>query len=301
MTQSSFIARTAGLLAAALALAGCGGSEGAAGKSQAWMSGEVAAAWAQGYEGQGVTITVVDEFFGERFAGNLDGSTSTKTHGDWTEQQAQLIAPRADLRILDYYDSAGTSIPLASGLNVINASYGIVAASALDSTEFDRLEQSIIGHAQNGRAVVSKAAGNDAIAVDGFNSDDELDALNIALIGAPSNLFVGALSRNGSVNNKASLASYSNFAGNDPQIQQQFLMVGVDTDITSLAGTSFAAPIVAGYAAILGSKFTSASPTQIANQLLSTARTDTIRNYQPEVHGQGEASIGRALAPSSLR
>ena len=38
----------------------------------------------------------------------------------------------------------------------------------------------------------------------------------------------------------------------------------------------------------------------VANRLLDTARTDTIRNYDPFYHGQGEASLSRALAPDSI-
>jgi subtilisin family serine protease len=78
-------------------------------------------------------------------------------------------------------------------------------------------------------------------------------------------------------------------------------MVGVRTDVMGLAGTSFAAPIVSGYASVLGSKFTRATPTQITNQLLNTARSDTIFNYSAAEHGRGEASIARALAPASIR
>ncbi len=83
-------------------------------------------------------------------------------------------------------------------------------------------------------------------------------------------------------------------------MQNQFLAVGVRDDLTGLNGTSFAAPVVSGYAAVLGSKFTTATPVQITNQLLNTARTDTILNYSTAVHGRGEASIARALAPASI-
>ena len=100
---------------------------------------------------------------------------------------------------------------------------------------------------------------------------------------------------------RASLASYSNFAGTNTTVQDQFLVVGVKNSATGLLGTSFAAPIVSGYAAILKSKFTGAGHTQIANQLLDTARRDTIAGYDPALHGQGEASLSRALAPANLR
>jgi subtilisin family serine protease len=71
-------------------------------------------------------------------------------------------------------------------------------------------------------------------------------------------------------------------------------------DGTNLYGTSFAAPQVSAYAAIIGSKFTTATPLQITDQLLDTARTDTIQGYDVAIHGQGEASLSRALAPQSI-
>jgi hypothetical protein len=58
---------------------------------------------------------------------------------------------------------------------------------------------------------------------------------------------------------------------------------------------------VSGYAAILGSKFRDATPAQITNQLLNTARTDTLLNYNPATYGRGEASLTRALAPVSIK
>ena len=110
-------------------------------------------------------------------------------------------------------------------------------------------------------------------------------------------LFVGALNSNGSTSRPATLASYSNFAGSDPTVQKQFLVVGVEGTKTGLYGTSFAAPLITGYSAILGSKFNSATPTQVANQLLMTARRDTLADYSTAKYGRGEASLTRALAP----
>jgi len=39
----------------------------------------------------------------------------------------------------------------------------------------------------------------------------------------------------------------------------------------------------------------------IANQLLNTARTDTVTGYNAAIYGRGEASLTRALAPASIR
>lgn len=267
-----------------------------------WMSPEVPQAWAQGYKGQGASIIVVDDFSNRSpFWGNLGPGWKYQGHGYWTGQEALAIAPSASVLGRNWSSSA---VPLvANRLNILNLSYGLYAPSGYSASNVNwaAQEQSIINYAKNGSAVVVKAAGNDAVAVGAANSSRYTDYLNLALKGAPAAIYVGALSSNGTPTAKASMASYSNYAGSDPSVQKNFLVVGVNSNATNLAGTSFAAPIISGYAAILGSKFTSASATQIANQLLTTARTDTVRNYSASVHGRGEASLTRALAPVSIR
>ena len=95
-------------------------------------------------------------------------------------------------------------------------------------------------------------------------------------------------------------ADYSNRPGADAAYQNRYLMVGVDSWNMTVAGTSFAAPQISAYAAMVSSKFTAAKPDQVVSQLLNTARTDTIKNYNREDHGRGEASLSRAIAPASL-
>ena len=133
------------------------------------------------------------------------------------------------------------------------------------------------------------------------------DYLNLQLIGAQGAIFVGALDGNGTVEIPASIASYSTIAGSDSAVQVMFLVVGVDSsEMGGLAGTSFAAPIVSGYAGILGDKFydilTNEPPPAalVVDRLLETARTDTIQSYSVSVYGQGEADLSRALAPLSI-
>lgn len=275
--------------------------------TQAWMHSDVGSAWNSGYTGKGTTIHIVDNFSSTspKYTSTMLGANAPAigTHGAWTATQSQLVAPDASVYVRDFSTSR-SAIALNSGqLNVINTSYGLMAKSGYSVSRigFSTMDKSIIDHAKAGRAVVVKAAGNDAINVGSSTRANTTDYLSLALVDAPSAIIVGALNKNGSTTDKAQLASYSNKAGTNSKVQDKFLTVGVASNSIGLAGTSFAAPIVSGYAAIVGSKFTTATPTQVTNQLLTTARTDTIQDYQPSVHGRGEASLSRALAPSALR
>lgn len=267
---------------------------------QPWMSPEVQDAWNQGFKGQKVTIQVIDDFTSTtKYQANLGSGSLLLRHGEWTQLESSMIAPSATMKAIDF--NSATKVSLARGLNVLNLSYGMYGPNGLTNIAWDAQESSIISYAKGGSAIVAKAAGNDAVAVGTPNSAGNVDYLARALIGAPSTLIVGALTTNGTTTARASLASNSNYAGSDPAVQAKFLVVGVEGAKTGLYGTSMAAPIVSGYAAILGSKFTSATPTQIANQLLNTARTDTVSNYSVTIYGRGEASIARALAPVSIK
>ena len=270
-------------------------------KLQNWMSPDVGAAWSLGYKGQGTTITTVDDFSSNSgYYGNFGLGTQLLRHGQWTSEESSLLAPSARVVSKDF--STGTAVSLAPGLNILNLSYGMYAKAGYSPSQigWSREESSIISYAVNGNAVIAKAAGNDSVVVGGATSAGQLDYLDSALIGAKSAIFVGALNTNGTVLNQASLASYSNRAGTNQNVQSHFLVVGVDGAKTGLYGTSFAAPVIAGYSAILGSKFTTATATQITSQLLSTARHDTLVNYNAATYGQGEASLTRALAPMSI-
>ncbi len=268
---------------------------------QPWMNPEIGAAWSSGYKGQGVTVTVVDDFKSNSFySGNLNGVNQSLRHGQWTLLEASLVSPSATFKTKDF-STTGTKVVLSRGLNVLNLSYGMYAAAGYSSIRWGAQENSIISYAKNGQAVISKAAGNDSVVIGGVNTKGNVDYLNNYLKGAQSAIYVGALASNGSTAALAQMAWYSNTAGSDAVVQNQFLVVGVEGEKTSLYGTSFAAPIITGYAAVLGSKFKTATPTQITNQLLNTARQDTVLGYSPSVYGRGEASIGRALAPVSIK
>lgn len=172
---------------------------------------------------------------------------------------------------------------------------------------------------------------------------DVQDYLSLALVGAPGVIFVGALQTNGYdfetatekyTTDPALMASYSTIAGSlgygNSKFSDQYLVVGVDAgrtfdpnrldggefvnygsacgtvDGTCLYGTSFAAPIVAGYAAIVAQKFPQpsgqiAKPSDVATRLLETARKDTVVGYHVNIHGQGEACLSCALGAAWVK
>ena len=172
-------------------------------------------------------------------------------------------------------------------------------------------DNTLIAAATN--AVISKSAGNDAIdakyeyLAKAFSTDSSI---------GPRLLVVGALTKNGTVASPASLASYSNFAGTDSTIASRFVLAngnapyangGVMINGSNIAGydggnvgTSYAAPVVAGYASVVMQKFPNLTAASTSNIILDTARTDTLSCYpscDPAIYGKGEASLSRALAP----
>ena len=161
-------------------------------------------------------------------------------------------------------------------------------------------------------AVITKAAGNDRILseqepLNWFLSKDS----NIN----PRLLIVGALNQAGSLSAPAEIASYSNTAGIDPDVSSRFLMASGTTpfhsgqvaingnNVNQSDGTSFATPRIAGYVAIVRSKFPNLNASQTASIMLDTARYDTLAcsksatGCDKAIYGKGEASLSRALAP----
>jgi hypothetical protein len=306
-----------------------------------WMSSGITAAWNEQRDGngdltgilgennfgQGVTISVVDDFAGVAgtFGGDLGDGRQTLTHGGWTSKEANMIAPLATMNQVDF--GKNTALELGTEFNVINLSFRENEAIEPGYALYD-LEKSIIDIAKRNDAFVAKSAGNGyGAAVGGNNLDGGLDYLSLGLIAGlydqtnadikdtgnayNSTIFVGAIEKNvvgdGSVSS-SQMAVYSNVAGEDRKVQRQFLVVGVESAKgknsagTGLSGTSFAAPIVAGYGAILSNKFENPSPIEVAGQLLKTARIDSFgsNNYNVAIHGQGEADIARAISPNSI-
>ena len=170
-------------------------------------------------------------------------------------------------------------------------------------------------------AVITKAAGNDSITA---NYEPLVKALAANATINNRLLIVGALNQAGFTSAPATITAYSNKAGTDATIQSRFLVasgttpfmtgdvavngiaVGATTSVDpngqylGNVGTSYAAPRVAGYTAIVMSKFPNLDAVRTSSIMLDTARYDTLScnpNCDPAIYGKGEASLSRALAP----
>jgi subtilisin family serine protease len=154
-------------------------------------------------------------------------------------------------------------------------------------------------------SVIVKAAGNDGDNLMNY-------ALNYTLLKdsvlKKRTLIVGALKGN-------TIAYYSNVPGNNRTAQKRFIMENGDTnfvygyhdydgadlsDKNVQQGTSFAAPRISGYVALLRHKFSGLSANHSANILLDTAGYDDLQcnpNCDKSVYGQGKANLGKAMSP----
>ncbi len=226
------------------------------------------------------------------------------------------------------------SVAAGAAIQVINMSFGtnywsIVGRTGssirrYDITYVDNVTRSYVAEINNvidgsismtgfnvRDAVVIKAAGNDSIP---GNLENYAKALSANATISPRLLIVGALTKAGSVSYPARMASYSNYAGTVTAVQDRFLVAsgtvpfadgalaidGYPVSSTGNEGTSYAAPRVAGYVAVVRQKFPNLTAARTADILLSTARYDTLSCYpycNKAIYGQGEASLGRALAP----
>ncbi|MDF2388666.1 hypothetical protein JMG10_45050, partial [Nostoc ellipsosporum NOK] len=114
---------------------------------QNWMSADIGAAWRAGYKGKGVTITIVDDFSStSKFSGNFGLGVQTQRHGEWTREEASMVAPQATIRSKDF--STSSSVVLAPGLNVLNLSYGMYAQAGYSTNQigWSAEEASIISY-----------------------------------------------------------------------------------------------------------------------------------------------------------
>jgi len=306
-------------------------------------SADVLAAWNAGWTGNGKNVLLIDTYANKAGCTFANGNC----HGIMTMMNVDMNAPGAVKFGLDFTQSGGFAtataikgsdggnLGTATNINVTNLSFtynnswncnngcgtapsdvtytaGIASAAQFNSAWVNLLNGSYsLSNLSNlTNSVITKAAGNNAL-------DSKYDTLTLALINNASTasrmLVVGALDKTGTTSSKATIATYSNYAGATTVISDRFVVAngnmpfstgGVSingSNITSAEqGTSFAAPVVAGYAAVVMQKFPNLTAASTSNIILDTARTDTLSctpSCSSAIYGKGEASLSRALAP----
>lgn len=269
-------------------------------------------AWEDGWTGLGVTVGVVDEF-------NSNGQVDS--HGDWVTIVVNSVAPEATLDLRNISTGDGVlSIQAAlaafdlleqAGVPIINNSWG-TPRSATYNIGFDNDVAALVAdfEATSTDAVDSAgesidglfvwAAGNNAVECESLVAsrrieDCELFAAYVAGIRdngnvvAEDDIWVGALA-----DGSNTMANYSLQAGD---LKNDFIVAHDDVLASGdAAGTSFAAPRVAGAAALVKQKFPNLTSKQLKRVLLETA-TDLGASGVDDVYGYGKLNIERALSP----
>ena len=188
-----------------------------------------------------------------------------------------------------------TDIAVSEGADVINFSLGSFGATS------NGWRNSLINAANNG-AVIVAAAGNE------FNDPDPIIAalavnpINPAALVATEAALQGPMIAAGAYDTGTNdIANFSNRAG----VAQDYYLLApgvnlVTTDIgggySIVSGTSFAAPMIAGAAALLKERFPALTPTQIVDILLVSA-TDLGAPGTDAIYGRGLMNLTAAAAP----
>lgn len=301
---------------------------------------DVRTAWHQGWTGRGVNLLIADGFGSVGSAlGATHGYTVGMSAAE-IAPGATYLGFEVGLNAFDSYrrgglrDTDNDPVNVNTKIDVMNLSFGtdpiplgssraeirrILTGVSMQPVWGDLLGGDYLTNADD--AVITKAAGNES-------ADSGLVAENLLMALADETrsrvLIVGALTRYAQAGN-ARLASYSNRAGVLEEVQDRFLVEFggapygqsawlCDARTPSTAGcasqqslggeegqgTSFAAPRVAGHAALVRHKFPGLSGPQTTKILLDTATTQGLAchpNCNVQIYGQGRVDITNALSP----
>ena len=307
---------------------------------------DVLAAWNAGWTGKGVNVLLVDYY------GSQGGWPYHNTHSCCAETAMMITDLIAHGASKFGFNASGAGYPTdmhginltqPTPINVVSASWGTnwftsanlnvhVAPTPTQITDYylnnngiqDSINwwtgffsgtNTITNLTGIGNAVIVKSAGDDGI--DTKYEQFVKSYANSSSI-QPRLLIVGALDKNGTIGSPATIAYYSNTAGEPGAIANRFVVAngkapwisggvggnyyGGDNELNS--GTHYAAAVVAGYAAIVMQKFPNLDAVKTSSIILDTARYDTLAcnpncntAINTAIYGMGEASLSRALAP----
>jgi subtilisin family serine protease len=255
-------------------------------------------AWRAGWTGKGVKIGIADDFNSN---GRLD------THGDMVSIIAGSVAPEATYALRDMI-GASRSMTADQALNyfedngyhIINASWGIERGGVSDSVFEQRVNSALNNFNQatedGKQALIVYAAGNSGYTCSGKRSENcSLQQAIVSRLRTSGNtagentIFVGSLA-----DSSNSMAGYSVTAGD---LKYDFI-VAHDDIVTSGdgAGTSYAAPRVAGAAAVVRQKFPNLTSSQLKQVILQTADDLGVAGVD-ETYGYGKLNVLNALSP----
>ncbi len=274
--------------------------------------------------GEGVTIAVIDTGIGRGPAefegavvggadfsgrGSADGRTPVGAvdfnHGSWVGSLAASrgtgdgagmlgVAPEASLLSLSVGFGASSSVPFVdqvadairwavdNGADIINLSF------TTNTLEWDRSWDAAFLYAFQHDVVVVVAAGNR-----GTGTDE---------VGAPATipgvLTVGGVDRKG----KASVeASTQGIVIGVMAPSEELLGVSADGQLVVWNGTSGAAPIVAGVAALVRAAHPDLDADNVINRIIATARSTPATRSNPALYGYGLIDADAAVSASVPR
>jgi len=268
-------------------------------------------AWQQGWTGKNVKVGIADSF-------NSNGVVDA--HGDWVVVAQSSVAPEATVAMRDVLSSSTLAGLIgdvnsaydyfeSNGYYIINNSWGIDrmqrnssgAYTGAEYPDFDSLVAATVqafdpNNPGSAQGLYIMAAGNGAQ----YCSTKRIENCNwVAAVtdkirengyAAGTRLvFVGSLD-----DNSNNIAGYSYQAGD---LKDDFLVAHDDVFSSGdAAGTSFAAPRVAGAAALVKQKFPNLTSAQIKQVLLQTA-DDLGTPGVDSIYGHGKLNVLNTLSP----
>ncbi|MDD3798751.1 MAG: S8 family serine peptidase, partial [Novosphingobium sp.] len=275
-----------------------------------------AAAWQDGWTGQGVTIGVVDSGIhtdNTELAGRISGLSAdfagngsyeaVGDHGTWVSlvaaaarddsgivgiaYDATIMALRTDTpgtceTTCSFEDSAiadAINYAVSNGATVINISLG-------GGPPNSQVTAAIANAAANGVVVVVSAGNDGASRPDAFATG--------MLSYANGNLIIA-----GSIDSSGDLSSFSNKAGAVSSRNYYLAAQGEDVSIPGggwVNGTSFSAPQIAGAVALLAQAFPTLTGSEIVDILLTSAFDAGATGTDP-IYGRGILDIAAAFQP----
>jgi hypothetical protein len=243
-------------------LAACGGGGGGGSSSSSTSS----------YTGKGSTVL------------NLDWSTHTNPDGSSHQALTSSIiletAKDATVVPVTYAGSNGGSSNWVSVMS--NTLAGMTSGQILNISAYSggSTSATINAPANKPSVVVTISAGN-------YSTPTLSTSEVAALYNSAYNqnlIIVGALGSNGAI------ASYSSTAGS---AADRFVVIDGAGTGSPYSGTSYSAPRIAGYAAIIKQKYPNATGEQIASAILNTAVLQP--GWDPAIYGRGKADLTAAL------